>query len=123
MADGIPIAIDVTVVSPLTNGQIKRIHDLSMSAKNANKAERLKYLKYAEDFNDLNGRVSFIPFGVSTFGALGANARKLISILVKEVNKTRLIPAEIAKFYLCRILIGHVLANIGVALSQALAML
>ena len=73
-----------------------------MSAKNANKAERLKYLKYAEDFNNLNGRVSFIPFGVSTFGALGANARKLISILVKEVNKTRLIPAEIAKFYLCR---------------------
>ena len=121
--EGIPIAIDVTVVSPLTSTQIERMHDLSMPATNANKAERMKFQKYADDFNDLNGRVSFIPFGVSTFGAFGSSARKLIAILVKEVNKTRLIPVEIAKSYICRILIGHVLANIGVAYSQALALL
>jgi hypothetical protein len=62
----------------------------------------------------------FLPFGVSTFGALGSRARSVIAMLVKCITRDRLIPAEIARFYVSRILIGHILANIGVSLSQAL---
>jgi hypothetical protein len=121
--EGIPIAIDVAVVSPLTEADLNRIHDLSMPAKNANDAERLKFRKYYEDFKDINSRVSFIPFGISTFGALGTNARRVIAMLVERIVQERLIPAEIARYFISRILIGHVLVNIGVTMSQALAML
>ena len=121
--EGIPIAIDVAVVSPLTKKDLEVIHDLSMPARNANEAERRKITRYNLDFIALKGRVTFLPFGVSTFGALGSRARRVIAILVERITHDRLIPAEIARFYVSRILIGHILANIGVSMSQALAKL
>ena len=44
--DGIPIAIDVTVVSPQT-------HDLSRPAANPNHAKRFKITKYARNIKNL----------------------------------------------------------------------
>ena len=120
---GVPIAIDVAVVSPLTKLDLRVIHDLSMPARNANEAERRKITKYEADFITLKGRVTFLPFGVSTFGALGSHARSVMEILGDGITHGRLIPPEIAIFYAHRFLIGHVLANIGVSLSQALSML
>jgi hypothetical protein len=64
-----------------------------------------------------------IYVGVSTFGALGSRARSVMAILVNGIVHGRLIPPEIARFYISRLLIGHILANIGVSLSQALAIL
>ena len=119
--EGVPIAIDVTVVSPLTKKDLQVIHDLSMPAKNANEGERRKIADYEVEFTSLKGRVTFLPFGVSTFGALGSRARRVIAILVQRITHDRLIPAEIARFFVSRILIGHILDNIGVSLSQALA--
>ena len=118
--EGVPIAIDVTVVSPLTKKDLQVIHDLSMPARNANEGEHRKIAEYQQEFIALKGRVTFLPFGVSTFGALGSRARSVIAMLVKRITRDRLIPAEIARFYVSRILIGHILANIGVSLSQAL---
>ena len=121
--NGVPLAIDITVVSPLCSVYIDPAHDLSTPAANVNAAERIKIKKYAHFMKDRKNRLTFMPFGISTFGSLGSSARKVLAFLVKETTRSRLIPSEIAAYYISRILIGTVFQQIGMAMSQDLAML
>ena len=106
----------------MSKSLVDRTDDLSLPAVNVNKTEARKIKRYEKEFRALDGRVAFSPFGISTFGAMGYHAKRVLAILVKETTKTRLIPAEIAHFYISRVLVGYVLSQIGLGMSQALAM-
>ena len=120
--DGIPLAIDVTIVSALSSLAVTPAHDLSDPAVNVNAAERLKVNKYEIHLKELKGRVDFSPFGISSFGATGRHAKAVVRFLVQRIHKTRLIPCEIAHYYVLRVLIGKVFQEIGLAMSQDLVM-
>jgi hypothetical protein len=51
--NGIPIAIDVTIVSALISVAVTPAHNLSMPAVNVNAAERLKIKKYEVHMKEL----------------------------------------------------------------------
>jgi hypothetical protein len=118
--NGIPLAVDVAVVSALTSTVVDDFHDLSMCGINVNQSESKKLSKYRDALKKVKGRIGFEPFAISTFGSTGAHAKKVISFLVSNVKRTRLIPAEIAQFYITRILVSHVMQFVGLIFPKQL---
>jgi uncharacterized membrane protein len=57
--DGVPLAIDIAILSPLRSVYVNAVHDLSMPAANVNTTERNKLRKYKEDFKSIKGRITF----------------------------------------------------------------
>jgi hypothetical protein len=66
-----------------------------MPAVNVNAAERNKINKYEVLLKEVKGRVDFLLFGISSFGATGCHAKAVLRFLVQRIHKTRLIPCEI----------------------------
>jgi hypothetical protein len=73
---GIPMAVDVAVVSPLSSCIVNGAHDLSYPAENVNKTEADKTRKYKKDFESVAGRITFAPFQFQLLAPLAAKQKR-----------------------------------------------
>jgi hypothetical protein len=114
---GKPLAVDVSVASPLV---ATGPHLHPSPGQRLCQREEHKIARYRKEFDSLNGSILFLPFVVSSFGGVGPRAKKLVSFIAAKLALSWFMAPQAARSYVMRHLMTSIMAHHAITLSQAL---
>lgn len=118
---GKPVAIDFAVSTPL---QASVAHQDLASVRpgfRLRQYEARKQRKYRDEFAAIGDSILFVPFVVSSFGAFGPSASKLVSFLTAKLASAWIMTVQQARSYITVRLCASFMAYQARSLSQTAA--
>ncbi len=120
---GIPIAVDVTVGSPVCDSATKALTVISKAGSYLSRKETDKLYKYKEHFASVNGTIQFLPFVMSSFGGVAGQAKELVSFISRALAKKMLMPLQSAHSLVSNQVSAALMNFVALKLSHAVASL
>jgi hypothetical protein len=115
---GTPLAVDVSVVSPLAISRVGAFVTKPGRCTSVKEAEKLA--RYKEHFDQLQGSIRFLPFVMSTFGSMGEKAELLMSFIGNKLSQRWVTSFQFAVNFARVRLSAAVMKFVAMNLSHAL---
>jgi hypothetical protein len=120
--NGIPVAVDVAVVSPICEEATSTLMLTSKAGAYLSRQETKKNRKYDSHFKSINGSIRFLPFVVSSFGGVSAGpASELVTFTARALSQKLLMPLQSAYALVNNQISASLMQFVSVKLSHALA--
>ncbi len=115
---GTPLAVDVSVVSPLAVSRMGVFVTKPGRCTSAREAEKL--VRYKEHFDQLQGSIRFLPFVMSTFGSMGEKGEILMAFIGNKLSQRWVTSFQFAVSFARVRLSAAVMKFVAMNLSHAL---
>jgi len=120
--NGIPLSVDVAVVSPVCETATNPLTLTSRAGTYLAKAESKKAWKYDKHFKSVNGTIRYLPFVVSSFGGVSAGpASELVTFIARSLSEKLLLPLQSAHALVSNQVSASLMHFVSLKLSHALA--
>jgi hypothetical protein len=118
---GVPLAVDTSVATPLSATILRSFHVMSKPGACTRNRELHKIGRYKEQFDSVNGSIQYLPFVMSTFGASGLLARRLLLFLSQKLSGRWGVPSESARRLVQNRISSGLMKYAAISLSRALS--
>jgi hypothetical protein len=120
--NGIPLAVDVAVVSPVCAMATNSLMLTSKAGAYLTRQETKKLKKYDAHFKSVNGSIRFLPFVMSSFGGPSAGpASELLTFIARSLSQKLLLPLQSAHALVSNQVSASLMQFVSLKLSHALA--
>jgi hypothetical protein len=120
--NGVPLAVDVTVVSPVCDMASSALTLTSKAGAYLARAETKKMRKYESHFKSINGSIRFLPFVMSSFGgAWSGQASEMVNFISRSLSSKLLMPLQSAHAMVTNQVSASLMHFVSLKLTHALA--
>jgi hypothetical protein len=119
--NGIPLAVDVAVASPVCETATTPLNLTSKAGTYLAKQETMKLWKYQSHFKSVKGSIEFLPFVMSSFGGVSGKASELVNFIARVLSTKLLMPLQSAHTLVSNQVSASLMHFISLKLSHALA--
>jgi hypothetical protein len=120
--NGTPLAVDVTVVSPVGEMATNALTLTSKAGTYLARVETRKMRKYESHFKSINGSIRFLPFVMSSFGeAWSGQASELVNFIARTLSSKFVMLLQSAHAMVANQVSATLMHFVSLKLSHALA--
>jgi hypothetical protein len=117
----IPVAVDMAVGSPVCDSATQHMTTMSKAGAFLKGKEQQKTWKYKTHFASMKGTIHYVPFIMSTFGAVAEQASGLMTFVSRSLAERWKTPLQVAHSLVSKRISASIMKFVSLSLSHAVA--